>query len=258
MNFELILVILVLLSGMIVFVNKFYLLLQRRQSKAQAGKPSVIVDYARSFFPIFVIVLLLRSFLVEPFRIPSGSLEPTLLTGDFVFVNKYQYGLRWPVINRKFIPVSEPERGDIAVFRWPVDLSLNYIKRIIGLPGDNIRYTDKQWIINGEPVPQEFAGYTINPDSRGRGIKVEKRLEKLNGKEYTIYVRPDTTAEDFELDVPPGNYFAIGDNRDDSSDSRYWGFVPEENLVGQAFLVWMSWDPLKKRIRWRRIGGSVH
>ena len=166
--------------------------------------------------------------------------------------------LRWPVLHRKFINVGEPERGDIAVFRWPVDTSLNYIKRIIGMPGDNLRYVNKQWIINGEPVPQQFKSYTTNIDSRGRSIKVEQRLEKLNGKEYTIYIRPDRMAEDFVVDVPPGHYFAVGDNRDDSSDSRYWGFVPEENLVGRAALVWMSWDPQAKRIRWNRIGERIN
>ncbi|MEE9451412.1 MAG: signal peptidase I [Gammaproteobacteria bacterium] len=253
MNFELILVLLVVVSGAIMLTDKLFFAAKRKQDQQHSS----LVEYARSFFPIFLIVLLLRSFLVEPFRIPSGSLEPTLLVGDFVFVNKFQYGLRLPVINRTIIPISEPERGDITVFRWPPNPSLNYIKRIIGLPGDHILYIDKQWIINGEAVPQEVTGYIINSDPEGRRWKVEKRLETLNGKEYTIYVRPDIEAKDLEVTVPPGHYFAIGDNRDDSSDSRYWGFVPEENLVGEGFLVWMSWDSMAKKVRWERIGNRI-
>lgn len=268
-NFALILVILVLVSGLLILMDKFILAPQRlRRHQAQTDakgrdtklliKPPVLIEYARSFFPIFLIVLLLRSFLFEPFKIPSGSLEPTLLTGDFIFVNKYQYGLRLPVLNSKFIPVSEPKLGDITVFRWPVDPSLDYVKRILGTGGDRIQYTNKQFFINGEPIPQSFVENTTNLDAQGRPWVVEKLQETIDGKTYDIYIRPDLPADDFEVVVPPGHYFAVGDNRDDSSDSRYWGFVPEENLVGKAAMIWMSWDTYAKRIRWNRIAHLIH
>lgn len=269
MNFALILVILVFVSGLLILVDKFFL--RARRLRLQLGqavkegeaappvtKSPVLFEYARAFFPIFLIVLLLRSFLFEPFKIPSGSLEPTLLTGDFIFVNKYQYGLRLPVLNSKFLPISEPQVGDITVFRWPVDPSLDYVKRILGTGGDRVAYRNKQFFINGEPIPQRFVDTTTNPDAQGRPWVVEQLEETINGKTYNIYVRPDLPADDFEVVVPPGHYFAVGDNRDDSSDSRYWGFVPEENLVGKAAMIWMSWDTYAKRVRWSRIGHLIH
>jgi len=171
---------------------------------------------------------------------------------------KYKYGLRLPVLNYKFVEIDEPESGDVVVFRWPPEPNIDYIKRIVGVPGDHIEYIDKQLIINGQPLEQEFIDNTSNIDGQGRTWRVEKRLEKLNDEEYYIYVRPDVRAQNFEVTVPPGHYFVIGDNRDDSSDSRYWGFVPEENLVGKAFIVWMSWNKANSRIRWQRIGNSIN
>jgi len=222
-NFALILVILTVVSGGIALLDIFIFVPRRKhkqqqlqeqgqqQAAEQALKQPRLIEYARSFFPIFLIVLLLRSFLAEPFRIPSGSLEPTLLVGDFVLVNKYKYGLRLPVLNYKFVEIDEPESGDVVVFRWPPEPNIDYIKRIVGVPGDHIEYIDKQLIINGQSLEQEFIDNTSNIDSQGRTWRVEKRLEKLNDEEYYIYVRPDVRAQNFEVTVPPGHYFVIVD-----------------------------------------------
>lgn len=214
-------------------------------------------DYAKSFFPILLLVLLLRSFVVEPFRIPSGSLKPSLLVGDFVAVNRFAYGLRLPVVNKKIVPVSEPEPGDIVVFRWPPNPSIDYIKRIIGVPGDTIRYTDKQLYRNGEPVEQEFISYTLAIDDNGVPRSVQLFKEQLGDKKYSIYERPDAPGEDFEVTVPEGHYFVMGDNRDASADSRSWGFVPDKYLVGKAFIIGFSWDGLNNKVRWQRIGEGI-
>lgn len=207
----------------------------------------VVVDYARSFFPVLLIVLLLRSFLAEPFRIPSGSMMPTLLVGDFILVNKFTYGIRLPVINKKIIPMGEPKRGDIVVFRFPKNPTVDYIKRVIGVPGDKIAYENKKLTINGQPVGQvplgRYQGSGQGEDMTG----AEQLLENLHGIEHSILVRPDSLPADSVYEVPKGHYFVMGDNRDNSNDGRYWGFVPEGNLVGKAFFIWMSWD-------WERSG----
>lgn len=213
------------------------------------------VEYARSFFPIFLVVLLLRAFLVEPFRIPSGSMMPTLLVGDFILVNKFTYGIRLPVTKTKLIPLSEPERGDIVVFRWPVNPRLDYIKRVVGVPGDRIRYQQKTLLINGEPAPVEVVGQYQPEGSGMRALGSIEGRETLGSVQHSVLVNP--LAPDFspscrflanqEITVPAGHYLMVGDNRDDSNDGRCWGFVPEENLVGQAFFIWMSWD-------WKRSG----
>ena len=221
----------------------------------EGEKLPTAVEYARSFFPIFLIVLLLRAFLVEPFRIPSGSMMPTLLVGDFILVNKFSYGIRVPVTKTKFIEVGEPQRGDIVVFRWPVDPRLDYIKRVVGLPGDRIRYQNKTLHINGKPVPVEADG-PYQPEGSGmRALGSIKGSESLGGVKHSVLVNP--MAPDFssgcrfleyrEATVPDGHFLMVGDNRDDSNDGRCWGFVPEENLVGKAFFIWMSWD-------WKRPG----
>ena len=253
-NFPLILVILVALSGIIVLLDKCFLAKQR----ATTAKLPLWIDYAHSFFPILLIVLLLRSFLVEPFRIPSGSLEPTLLVGDFVLVNKYIYGLRLPVLNDKILKWREPKHGDVVVFRWPPNPKIDYIKRIIGVPGDHIQYKDKILYINGKKAPQKFLAYTTDSDDAGHNWVVEKREENFLGVKHDIYIRPDAPAQDFSVTVPKNDYFVMGDNRDDSSDSRFWGFVPEKNLIGKAFAIWMSWSGFKDDIRWRRIGRLIH
>jgi signal peptidase I len=214
----------------------------------------ILVEYARSFFPIVLIVLLLRSFIAEPFRIPSGSMMPTLLVGDFILVNKFTYGIRLPVINKKIIELNEPRRGDIVVFRYPKDPTVDYIKRIIGLPGDKVVYSNKKLTINDLPVQQVSLG---RYQGLGQGEEMsgaEDLLENLTGVEHRILIRNGTPTVEFVYIVPEDNYFAMGDNRDNSNDSRYWGPVPEANLVGKAFFIWMNWDWQNKGIGFDRIG----
>ena len=236
------------------------------------------VDYARSFFPVALIVLLLRSFIFEPFRIPSDSMMPTLLDGDFIIVNKYAYGLRLPVLDRKFLAIGEPQRGDVVVFRYPVDPSVNYIKRLVGLPGDHVEVDSDRVIINGKPVP-----FTVTAKyNDGCYVNFQLATEHLGGHEHQALLCPvpidftqeplpgcnrremrgylcggDRAAEGlfgeskkFVTDVPAGMYFMMGDNRDNSEDGRVWGFVPEDNLVGKATRIWFNWD-------WGRTGGPL-
>lgn len=255
MNFELILTALVFVSGLLTLVERFYLAPKRAEGYTQP----LIIEYACSFFPILLLVLAIRSFIIEPFRIPSGSLKPSLLVGDFVLTNKYIYGLRLPVLGTKLIYVSEPKRGDIVVFRWPPDPSIDYIKRVIGLPGDHISYINKVLYINGKPAPQEFQKETTDKSDNGNHWLVEQKQENLLGVKHAIYIRPDILGDDFEnIVVPPHHYFMMGDNRDDSFDSRGWGFVPESNLVGKAILVWFSWNNDKNTIRWHRLGLRIN
>ncbi|MDD2723691.1 MAG: signal peptidase I [Methylovulum sp.] len=226
----------------------YLLLLKSKGDVFDESNEPLIAEYARSFFPILLIVLLLRSFLAEPFRIPSGSMMPTLLVGDFILVNKFTYGIRLPVINKKIISVNEPQRGDIVVFRFPKDPSVDYIKRIIGVPGDKIVYENKRLTINGQPVTEvslgRYEGVGQGQDMTG----AEHLLENLTGVEHSILVRQGVTSAEGVYVVPDGQYFVMGDNRDNSNDGRYWGFVPEENLVGKAFFIWMSWDLERKGI----------
>ncbi|MCE3044304.1 signal peptidase I [Legionella sp. 16cNR16C] len=251
MNFALLLVVLSLISGLIYLLDVVFW----QKKRTPGEKPNKIIEYSRSFFPVFFIVLLLRSFLVEPFRIPSGSLEPTLLVGDFLAVNKFAYGLRIPVWEKKVIPVSNPKTGEIAVFRWPPNPGFDYIKRVIGVPGDTISYHNKVLTINGKVMKQSFVEYTTDESS---GKAVAKYQENLNGVSHDIFVRPDVAATDFEVTVPAGQYFMMGDNRDDSADSRFWGFVSDEYLRGKAFLVWMSWNGKTDSLRWSKIGRFVN
>ncbi|HHF7344994.1 TPA: signal peptidase I [Legionella feeleii] len=251
MNFALLLVVLSFLSGSIYLLDVLFWAKKRKPEQ----KPGRIIEYSRSFFPVFFIVLLLRSFLIEPFRIPSGSLEPTLLVGDFLAVNKFAYGIRLPVWEKKVIPIANPKSGEIAVFRWPPDPSYDYIKRVIGVPGDKVSYHNKVLTINGKEMKQTFVEYTVDESS---GKAVAKYRENLNGIEHDIFVRPDVPAEDFDVEVPAGQYFMMGDNRDDSADSRFWGFVEDSYLRGKAFLVWMSWNSKTSRIRWSKIGRLIN
>jgi signal peptidase I len=237
------------------------------QVPAPALKEPVLVEYARSFFPVILIVLLLRSFVVEPFRIPSGSMMPTLLVGDFILVNKFSYGLRWPVLNSKFLDLGEPERGDVVVFRFPQDESVDYIKRVIAVPGDQVYYRDKTIYVNGEPLETIPLGNYIDENGRPTGL-IEMVEQVGEGREHEILVNPRTG--DFPrscgvlargpVTVPEGMYFVMGDNRDNSNDGRCWGFVPEENLVGKAFAIWMSWDGSRDGfpIAFGRIGDLIH
>ena len=222
-----------------------------------AAKEPLVVEYARTFFPIILIVLVLRAFIAEPFRIPSGSMMPTLLVGDFILVNKFDYGIRLPVINKKIIPIGEPQRGDVVVFRYPKDPSVDYIKRIIGLPGDKIIYRNKTLYINGKEIPQEWLGRYEGPEHSLQAAGDTLYMEQLGDVRHEILLNSKSGTLNGEYEVPKGHYFAMGDNRDNSNDSRYWGFVPEENLVGKAMIIWMNWDAVHTTVRWDRIGTRV-
>ncbi|HSX71795.1 MAG TPA: signal peptidase I [Pseudomonas sp.] len=268
-NFPLILVIAVAVCGALALLDLMVLAPRRRAAIAayegRVGEPDeqilqrlnkepLLVEYGKSFFPVLAIVLVLRSFLLEPFQIPSGSMKPTLEVGDFILVNKFAYGIRLPVIDTKIVEVGNPQRGDVMVFRYPSNPSINYIKRVVGLPGDKIGYTvDKRLLVNGKPVAEEFLGE--EPGSLGRTLEYREKLgeaEHMIRKQLHRNVRPGD-----EWVVPQGHYFMMGDNRDDSNDSRYWqdaaipqelwGMVPDQNIVGKAFAVWMSWPDPKLR-----------
>ena len=275
LDFAAVLVALTFLTGVIWGLDTL-LFAKDRAARTPAGelpREPLLVEYSRSFFPVILIVLLFRSFLAEPFRIPSGSMMPTLLVGDFILVNKFSYGIRLPVIDKKIIPIGEPQRGDVVVFRYPGDPKLgasdpnlgnDYIKRIVGLPGDEIAYRDNTLFINGEQVATTYLQpYVESKEMRWDGklrsslsaSDTEDRklasgqavvsLEHLPGAEHRVIDIPNVTSTTDNIwRVPPGHYFAMGDNRDNSADSRVWGFVPEENLVGKAFVIWMSWRGL--------------
>jgi signal peptidase I len=293
LDFSLVLLIVVAVAGLVWLLDVLVFAPMRRRAAAgaaRAGQPvpvavPVTVDYARSFFPVALIVLLIRSFLFEPFRIPSDSMMPTLQDGDFIIVNKYDYGLRWPVLDRKFIKIGEPHRGDVVVFRFPPDPSVNYIKRLVGLPGDHVRVFNDQLIINGEPVPMHLdrryddgCYHNMRLSTETLGGHVHQMLSCLTPYEIIapvtdscprkmdrnyVCVEPDAPGEPDHGDspvmvVPPGHYLMIGDNRDNSYDGRYWGFVPERNLVGKATWIWFNWD-LQRRggPDWHRIGRRI-
>lgn len=257
MNFALILFILLLLSGAIWVADACVF---RKRRAANAADPWW-VEYGASFFPVILIVFVLRSFVVEPFKIPSGSMIPTLLVGDFILVNKYTYGIRLPVLNKKVIDVNSPQRGDVMVFRYPENPSLDYIKRVIGVPGDKISYQSKRLAINGQPVETKAVEDYLHPE---RLYYSKQYIETINGVEHRVL--NDDDAPGFIADaaqfpnrqnclynnagvictVPAGHYFMMGDNRDNSRDSRAWGFVPEANIVGKAFFIWFNFSDLKR------------
>jgi signal peptidase I len=224
---------------------------------ASTLKEPTWIEYSKSFFPVILAVLLLRSFLVEPFRIPSGSMMPTLLVGDFILVNKFAYGIRLPVLNTKVIDIDEPERGDVVVFRYPKDPSVDYIKRVVGLPGDTVRYANKVVYVNGKPVGQVPAGVYLGEGSGVSMSGASKRREQLGDVQHDILVMPRTPGVEGQYVVGEDEYFVMGDNRDNSNDSRYWGTVPEENLVGKAFRIWMNWDSANGGVDWDRIGMKI-
>ena len=215
------------------------------------GALAVVIEYSRSFFPVLLFVLLIRSFVFEPFRIPSGSMMPTLLQGDYIFVKKYSYGLRWPVIEQKFIELGEPQRGDVVVFRLPSNPSINYIKRVVGLPGDQIVYANHQVTVNGQQME-----LTKHPQTRLQESGLVF-IEQLDEREHEIRVsRPNDTSTERVYQVPDGHYFMMGDNRDNSQDSRYIGAIPETHLVGEAVRIWMHMDGLEWPT-WSRIGTKI-
>ena len=291
LDFSLVLVIVVAAAGLIWLIDHLLLAPVRARTAAAAGvDPAgvalpVTVDYARSFFPVAVIVLLVRSFIFEPFRIPSDSMMPTLLDGDFIIVNKFAYGLRLPVLDQKVVSIGEPQRGDVVVFRYPPDPAINYIKRLVGLPGDRVRVLSDQLIINNMPIPLISNGtfddgcyHNMRLSSEVLGKHTHQTLSCLTAGD--IFVAPGPTCsrhmernyecqesivpgerdrgDSDELVVPPGQYLMIGDNRDNSSDGRFWGFVPEDHLVGKATRIWFNWD-LKRSggPNWARIGHKI-
>jgi signal peptidase I len=290
-NFALILFVLMVVTGVIWFLDVFFLARQRR-AKADAAlaafdmrvarldaegiksdnssrvaleasllRQPTWIEYSGSFFPVIALVFFFRSFLYEPFKIPSSSMVPTLLVGDLILVNKYIYGVRLPIINKKIISIDDPQRGDVMVFKYPEDTSVDYIKRVVGIPGDKIAYKNKRLSVNGKeisyhPLPdylddenltyyrqwQEDLGVTAH------NILTDERAPDFvsDPHQYPLRKLCSYDAEGFACTVPPGQYFMMGDNRDNSLDSRYWGFVPDRNIVGKAFFVWMNFGNLKR------------
>lgn len=266
MNFALVMFILLVGTGGIALLDRLWLKNRRRPDRAEPWW----VEYPKSFFPVILVVFLLRSFLVEPFKIPSGSMIPTLLVGDFILVNKFAYGIRLPILNAKIIDIDEPRRGEVMVFHYPGNPSLDYIKRVVGLPGDQVVYRNKRLWISGEEIKITPSGEYNYVESGLNFITAKRFTENLGGHRHTILVQKEAPAvqtggvrpfpfrencayneEGFACTVPAGHYFTLGDNRDSSSDSRYWGFVPQGNIVGKAFMIWWNFDNLK------RIGESI-
>jgi len=210
-----------------------------------------VIKIAREFFPILLLVFVIRTFLIEPFKIPSGSMMPTLIAGDFIAVNKFAYGLRLPVFNKLIYKIGSPQRGDVFVFHYPKDPSIDYIKRVIGVPGDTIRYESKKLFINNQELSQSYLGeyeYQLNADL---SLKAKEFLETNNNLSHSILIH-DIPSETIEFTVPEGHYFAMGDNRDNSSDSRVWGFVPDHLLVGKAFVIWLNFNDFNRIGSWIR------
>jgi signal peptidase I len=255
-SFALFLLLLLVVTGGVWALERAWLARRR----APHARQPWWVEYSISFFPVILIVFLLRSFLVEPFKIPSGSMVPTLLVGDFILVNKFAYGIRLPVVQHKVIELGRPQRGDVMVFRYPVNPALDYIKRVVGVPGDRVEYRNKRLTINGKPVPtRPIEDYL----SRERMQYSKRFVERLGGVEHEILIDEDATAFsvpdafphaancNYNIDglactVPPGHYFVMGDNRDNSLDSRAWGFVPDANIVGKAFFIWLNFSELSR------------
>jgi len=263
-DFAAVLLLAAVITGLIwLFDVKF-----ARPRRASDVPEPVVVDMARAFFPVIVIVFLIRSFWVEPFKIPSGSMKPTLLVGDFILVNKYTYGIRLPVVNKKIIDINPIKRGDVVVFRYPANPNVDYIKRVVGTPGDRVVYRNKRLTVNDELAPIQSSGYYT--DAELNYLRLPTYSEKLGDHTHQMMVVPAQPPVDlaqvqqfanrgnceynddgFSCTVPAGHYFMMGDNRDQSSDSRYWGFVPDDHVKGRAFLVWMNFGDFK------RIGNGI-
>jgi signal peptidase I len=256
-DFSFWLVVATLVSGLVWAADAWYFR-PRRLARSAAGvlpDEPIVVEYARSFFPIILIVLLIRSFLFEPFRIPSDSMMPTLLDGDFIFVNKFTYGLRLPVVNKEVVALGEPQRGDVVVFRLPSDPSTNYIKRLVGLPGDHIVVREKRVYVNGEQMPVRLDGM-FEPFASTPLAQIG--VETLGTREHRVLYIDERPSYDFDAVVPDGHLFFMGDNRDNSRDSRFpeVGFVPAGNVVGKAVRIWLNWN-LPHAPIWNRIGSAI-
>ena len=274
MNFALILFVLTIVSGVLWAVDRFHF---RKHRAADAPEPAW-VEYAASFFPVLIVVFVLRSFVAEPFKIPSSSMRPTLEVGDFILVNKFIYGLRIPIAETKVIPVSDPKRGDVVVFRYPVNPTQDFIKRVVGVGGDVVKYEDKKLTVNGQSVPRVRDGtYGYLENLRYEMLERDKETARNDGGEatYTVGVTPQAAPvypsnvrpfpgrenceyneRGFTCKVPPGQYFMMGDNRDNSDDSRYWGFVPDDHIRGKAFFIWFNWDDISS-LAFNRVGTSI-
>lgn len=261
MDFALILFVLLLLTAVIKLIDKVVLKPRRieQYGEEQEDYRPWWVEYSVSFFPVILFVFILRSFVVEPFRIPSGSMLPTLQDGDMILVNKFNYGIRLPIVDQKIIPLGDPQKGDVVVFRYPVNPDIDYIKRIVGVPGDTVAYIGKRLFINGEAVDTTVLGPYVNPSQQaGNPLKLQEKIDGktyetlnmpgdgayLSGRSFPFAQNCEYAATDFKCTVPEGHYFVMGDNRDNSEDSRYWGFVPDNHLVGKAFFVWMNFGDL--------------
>jgi signal peptidase I len=267
-SIELFMLLLLVVSAAAALADRLYL----RAKRGAGEKEPLWVEYCKSFLPVIFAVFLLRSFLVEPFKIPSGSMIPTLQVGDFILVNKFTYGIRLPVANVKIVEMNAPQRGDVMVFRYPGNTMQNFIKRVVGVPGDVIEYRNKQLVVNGVVQPQQLDGeYNYFSESQKLKISTLRYTETLNGRPHPVLLRQEMpslrlnaienfpgagncsyTETSMRCTVPAGNYFMMGDNRDDSHDSRYWGFVPDKLIVGKAFGIWFNWGDLK------RIGSSIN
>ena len=264
MDFALALFIALIITGAINYWDRFFGQ-PRRSARAESTTGKIrpasvplLVEYSRAFFPVILAVFLLRSFVIEPFRIPSGSMLPSLYIGDFILVSKFSYGLRLPILNTQVVPVGEPDRGDVMVFRFPQDPSTNFIKRVIGLPGDVITYRGKRLTVNGEPVAVQKTELLPELTAQRGQRSLSSFLESLGESDHAIFLDDNRASRSLKVIVPAGNFFVMGDNRDHSNDSRYWGFVPKENIVGKAFFVWFSWDsPGGGGVNWHRLGTVI-
>ncbi len=235
MIFAIILMSVTVFTGIITFLDYVYF----KKNRLKKAKEHFLIEYSKSFFPVLLIVFVIRSFIVEPFKIPSGSMMPTLISGDFIAVNKFAYGIRFPVWNKTLINLGSPNRGDVFVFHYPKNPSIDYIKRVVGLPGDEIKYVNKELIINGQSIELKFKDKYNYETNDGQIMSALEFEELLVDSSHSILTH-DIPSENYQFNVPEGHYLAMGDNRDNSSDSRAWGFVPEQLLVGKAFIIWLN------------------
>ncbi len=255
MNFTRILVIALVVTGAIWIGVR----IAERLRGTSSQQRSAWLDIPASLFPVILVVLLVRSFVVEPFKIPSSSMRPTLKVGDFILVNKFEYGLRIPLVGWRFTEGESPQRGDVIVFEYPRDESIDYIKRIVALPGDRVAFRDKHLFINGKQVPTSAKGRHVFRASENRRARAQRYEEQTSSHRYSVLYTEGRSYREINspIRIPPGEYFVMGDNRNNSKDSRYWGTVPAENILGEAFLIWWSWDGYRNAPRWNRLGLGI-